>query len=58
MKGKLFGIKICIRWDSPKKLDTSKINSLGWFAKTNLESGIKLTLEAFNNEIKTQTIRD
>ena len=41
-----------------KKLDTSKINSLGWFAKTNLENGIKLTLEAFNNEIKTQTIRD
>ena len=41
-----------------KKLDTSKVNSLGWYAKTNLDLGIKLTLEAFADEIKTKNIRE
>lgn len=41
-----------------KKLDTSKVNNLGWSAKTNLDLGIKLTLEAFEHEIKTKNIRE
>ena len=30
-----------------KKLNTQKINNLGWSAKTNLEEGLKLTLEDY-----------
>ena len=41
-----------------KKLDTSKVNNLGWTAKTNLDLGIKLTLEAFEHEIKTKNVRE
>ena len=59
------GFKGEILWDKKmpdgtprKKLDTSKINHLGWSAKTNIDEGIKLTLEAFEKEIKTQKIRD
>ena len=33
-----------------KKLDTSKINQLGWRASTPLDEGIKMTLESFENE--------
>ena len=40
-----------------KKLDTKKINDLGWKAKTNLEEGIKLTLKYFKNEILNSTLR-
>ena len=40
-----------------KKLDTKKINDLGWEAKTNLEEGIKLTLNHFKNEILNSTLR-
>ena len=61
---KAIGFKGEILWDKKmpdgtprKKLDTSKINHLGWSAKTNLDEGIKLTLEAFEKEIKTQKIR-
>ena len=41
-----------------KKLDTTKINNLGWQAKINLEKGIKLTLKHFKNEILNSTLRD
>ncbi len=41
-----------------KKLDTSKINALGWEAKTNLEEGIRLTLSHFEKEMSNQTIRN
>ena len=34
-----------------KKLDTSKVNSLGWKAKTNLDLGLKLTLQNLNKDI-------
>ena len=43
-----------IIWDitkpngTPRRaLDTSKMNSLGWKAKTSLEDGIKITIEWF-----------
>ena len=59
------GYKGEILWDKNmpdgtprKKLDTSKINHLGWTAKTSLDDGIKLTLEAFKNEIENETVRD
>ena len=41
-----------------KKLDTGKINELGWEAKTDLEKGIKLTLQHFKDEILNSTLRD
>ena len=53
------GFKGEIIWDNKmqdgpprKKLDKSKINNLGWSAKTNLDKGIKLTLESFEKEVK------
>ncbi len=53
-----------IFWDkskpdgTPRKLlDISKINDLGWTAKINIESGIKLTIESFKNEFSENTIR-
>ena len=61
---KIIGYEGEIEWDESKpdgtprkKLDTSKINNLGWNAKTNLDEGLKLTYEFFKNEIKNQTIR-
>jgi len=46
-----------IIWDNSKpdgtprkKLDTSKINNLGWFPKISLDEGIKLTLDAYIKE--------
>ena len=41
-----------------KKLDTQKINDLGWRAKTDLEKGINLTLRHFKNEISNSTLRE
>ena len=59
------GFKGEIIWDKNmpdgtprKKLDTTKINNLGWQAKINLEEGIKLTLKHFKNEILNSTLRD
>ena len=40
-----------------KKLDSIHINNLGWQAKTNLESGIKNTLDSFKNELREKIIR-
>jgi GDP-L-fucose synthase len=48
----LSGFQGEIKWDSSKPdgmpvkvLDVSKINQLGWFAQTDLEDGIKKTLD-------------
>ncbi len=61
---KIIGYQGEIIWDESKpdgtprkKLDTSKINNIGWEAKTNLDEGLKLTYEFFKNEIKNKTIR-
>ena len=40
-----------------KKLNTNKINNLGWEAKTSLKEGIELTLEYFQKEKQNQSIR-
>ena len=40
-----------------KKLDTKKINNLGWEAETNLKKGISLTLKHFEKEINNKSIR-
>ena len=40
-----------------KKLDISKLSSLGWEAKTNLDVGISKTIEAYNNEKKSGKLR-
>jgi GDP-L-fucose synthase len=56
---KVIGFKGSIKWDStkpdgtPKKLlDVSNINSLGWTAETDLESGIRLTYDWFIKNFK------
>ena len=53
-----------IIWDTskpdgtPRKLlDVSKLNKMGWVAKTNLEKGIKLTLESYIEELQNKSIR-
>ena len=53
-----------IKWDSskpdgtPRKLlDVSKINQLGWVAKTKLEEGIKATINSYEKELKNQSLR-
>ena len=33
-----------------KKLDCTKINNLGWFSKTDLNTGINISLEYFKNQ--------
>ena len=35
-----------------KKLDTRKINQIGWSAKTNLKEGIEKTIKSFEQEIR------
>ena len=58
------GYKGEIKWDTskpdgtPRKLlDVSRINKLGWFAKTTLEEGIKATINSYEKELKNQTLR-
>ena len=53
-----------IVWDlskpdgTPRKLlDVSKLNKLGWIAKTNLEKGIELTLKSYIEESKKKSVR-
>lgn len=52
----IVGYKGAIKWDiskpdgTPRKLlDVTKINKLGWYSKTSLENGLKLTYEWFKN---------
>ena len=65
MIAKLVGFEGSIFWDikmpngTPrKKLDTSVLDKLGWKSKTNLEEGIKLTLKAYNKDLKLNRIRN
>ena len=53
-----------INWDkskpdgTPRKLlDVSKANQLGWHAKINIETGIKLTIRSFIEEMQNGSIR-
>ena len=41
-----------------KKLDNSKLNSLGWFPKTNLNQGLEITIDSYIKELKNNTLRD
>ena len=61
---KLVGYEGSIIWDKTmpngtprKKLDTSVLDKLGWKSKTNLEEGIKLTLKAYNTDLKINRLR-
>ena len=40
-----------------KKLNTAKINALGWKAQTDLDKGIELTLASFKKEIQSKRLR-
>ena len=43
---------------TPRKLlDVTKINKLGWEAKTKLDKGIKLAIENYEKELKNKSIR-
>ena len=64
LTSKIIGYKGEIAWDlskpdgTPRKLlDVSKLNKLGWSAKTNLETGIKLTLKSYIEELRNKQIR-
>tara|TARA_Y100000287_G_scaffold184207_1_gene184707 strand:- start:1016 stop:2026 length:1011 start_codon:yes stop_codon:yes gene_type:complete len=64
MIAKLVGFEGSILWDKKmpngtprKKLDTSVLDKLGWKSKTNLEEGIKLTLKAYNKDLKLNRLR-
>ena len=53
-----------IIWDNSKpdgtprkKLNTEKMERLGWVAKTNLKEGINLTFRHFKEELKNNTLR-
>ena len=53
-----------IIWDSEKpngtprkKVDTSKINSLGWYSETKLDEGLKLTYNYYLKEIEDNIVR-
>ena len=53
-----------IRWDHTKpdgtmrkKLDTSRINNLGWYPKTDLNTGIENTIKIFQKELNLNLIR-
>ena len=61
---KIVGYEGEIEWDAskpdgtPRKLlDVSRLNKLGWSAKTNLETGIKLTLKSYIKELRTKHLR-
>ena len=61
---KSVGFEGSILWDKKmpngtprKKLDTSILDKLGWESKTNLEEGIKLTLKAYNEDLKKNRLR-
>ncbi len=65
MIAKLVGFEGSILWDKKmpngtprKKLDTSILDKFGWKSKTNLEEGIKLTLKAYNKDLKLNRLRN
>ena len=54
-----------ILWDTSKpdgtprkKVDTSKINNLGWQPKTKLDEGLKNTLEHYKKELNERIVRE
>ena len=54
----IIGYEGDIKWDNSKpdgtprkKLDNTHINKLGWFAKTDLDTGIKKTIKFFEKEM-------
>ena len=49
-QGKIIWDKDKLDETPKKKLDTYRINSLSWEAKTNLEKGITLTIESYKRE--------
>ena len=60
----IIGYKGEIVWDSskpdgtPRKLlEVSKLQKLGWSAKTNLERGIEITVKSYIQELKNKSIR-
>ena len=60
----IVGFKGKVSWDlskpdgTPRKLlDVSKLNTLGWSAKTELKKGIELTLKSFLEESLNKSIR-
>ena len=62
---RIVGFEGEIRWDESKpdgtprkKLDTTIMNSLGWKAKTDLETGIKKTLKQFRIEKENNSLRN
>ena len=61
---KIIGYEGLIQWDKNKpngilrkKLDTSKLDKLGWEPIINIDLGIKLTIEAFKEESKKNILR-
>jgi len=61
---KTIGFRGEIVWDNSKpdgtprkKLDTTHLNNLGWYATTNLVTGISKTIESFKEELNTNIIR-
>tara|TARA_Y100001978_G_scaffold201425_1_gene219753 strand:- start:22 stop:1020 length:999 start_codon:yes stop_codon:yes gene_type:complete len=61
---KITDYKGTIIWDKSKpdgtprkKLNTEKINKLGWHAKTNIDTGIFKTFESFKYELSNNSIR-
>lgn len=61
----IFDFKGEIVWDKSKpngtprkKLDNSKLNSLGWSPKTNLNQGLEITINSYIKELKNNTLRD
>ena len=60
----IVGFKGNIIWDKDKpdgtprkKLDISRMAMLGWEAKTDLDKGIRLTLDSYEKELKNNQIR-
>tara|TARA_Y100001968_G_scaffold318263_1_gene348256 strand:- start:82 stop:1101 length:1020 start_codon:yes stop_codon:yes gene_type:complete len=53
-----------IKWDKEKpdgtprkKIDTTRINELGWYAETKLEEGLQITLDYYKKEIREKKVR-
>ena len=64
MIAKIVGYEGSILWDEKmpngtprKKFNTSVLDKLGWKSKTNLEEGIKLTLKAYNTDLRINKLR-
>ena len=45
------------RWHSKKLLDVSKLNKLGWFASTEINNGIKSTINNYSDNLNKNKLR-